>query len=153
MFKDAEHWCKSCVYCAMKKSQRNTTRAPLLPLPVEGAFDRIAVDVLGPFKLSNRQNWYIIVFTDYLTRWCEAFAVPSIEANVIARLLVDEIIARHGAPRFLLSDRGTNFLLKLVAEVCKLFIFRKWTHLVTTRKQTALFKDSIRLFANHFQCT
>ena len=56
MFKDAEHWCKSCVYYAMKKSQRNTKRAPLLPLPVEGAFDRIAVDVLGPFKLSNRQN-------------------------------------------------------------------------------------------------
>ena len=96
----------------MKKSPRNTKRAPLLLLPVEGAFDRVAVDVLGPFKPSYRH---------YLTRWCEAFLVPSVEAFVIARLLVDEIIARHGAPRVLFSDRGTNFLSKLVAEVCKIF--------------------------------
>ena len=97
MFKDVEHWCNSCVDCAMKKSPRNTKRAPLLPLPVEGAFDRVAVDVLGPFKPSSRQNRYTVVFSDYLTRWCEAFPVPSVEAFVIARLLADEIIARHGA--------------------------------------------------------
>ena len=34
-------------------------------------------------------------------------------------LLVDEIIARHGAPKVLLSDRGKNFLSKLVAEVLR----------------------------------
>ena len=90
-------------------------------MPVEGAFDRFAVDVLGPFKPSNRQNRYILVFSDYLTRWCEAFSSPRVEANVIARFLVDEIITRHGAPRVLLPDRGTNFLSKLVAEVCKIF--------------------------------
>ena len=93
----------------------------MLPLPVEGAFNRVAVDVLGPFKPSNRQNRYVVVFSDYLIRWCEAFPVPSIEANVIACLLVDEIIARHGAPGVLLFDRGTNFLSKLVEEVCKIF--------------------------------
>ena len=109
----------------MKKSPRNTKRAPLLPLSVEGAFDRVAVDVLCPFKLSSRQNRHIVVFSDYLTRWCEVLPVPSIEANVIGRLLVNEIIARPGAPRVLLSDRGTNFLSKLVAEVCNFFKFRK----------------------------
>ena len=74
----------------------------MLPLPVEGAFDRVAVDVLGPFKPSNRQKRYIVAFSDYLTRWCEAIPVPSVEAFVIARLLVDEIITRHDAPRVLL---------------------------------------------------
>ena len=95
----------------MKKSPRNTKRAPLLPLFVEGAFDRVAVDVLGPFKPSSRQNRHIVVFSEYLPRWCEAFPVPSVEAFVNARLLVDEIIARHGAPRVLLSDRGTELSL------------------------------------------
>ena len=125
MFKDREHSCKSCVDCAMKKSPRNTKRAPLLPLAVEAAFDRVAVDVLGPSKPSNRHNRYIVVFSDYLTCWCEAFPVPSVEAYVIAPLLVDEIIARHGAPRVLLSDRGTNSLSKLVAEVCKILYVAK----------------------------
>ena len=125
MFKDVEHWCKSCVDCAMKKSPWNTKRAPLLPLPVEGAFDRVAIDVLDPFKPSKKQNRYIAVFSHYLTRSCEAFPVPSVEASVIARLLVDEVIAKHDAPRVLLSDRGTNFLSKLVAKMCKIFQIQK----------------------------
>ena len=51
--------------------------------------------------------------------------MPSVEATIIARLLIDEIISRHGAPRVLLSDRGTNFLSKVVAEVCKIFQIQK----------------------------
>ena len=51
--------------------------------------------------------------------------MPSVEATVIARLLIDEIISRHGAPRVLLSDRGTNFLSKVIAEVCKIFQIQK----------------------------
>ena len=119
MYKDVEHCCKSCTECSMRKSLRNSKKAPLLPIPVEGAFDRVAVDVLGPFPLSNKGNRYIVVLSDYLTRWCEAFPVPSVEATVIACLLVDEIISRHGAPRVLLSDRGTSFLSKIVTDVCK----------------------------------
>ena len=47
--------------------------------------------------------------------------MPSVEETVIARLLIDEIISRHGAPRVLLSDRGTG----VVSEVCKIFPIQK----------------------------
>ena len=109
----------------MKKSPRNSKKAPLLPLPVGNAFERVAVDILGPFTPSRKGNRYIVVFSDYLIRWCEALPVASAEASVIARLLVDEVIARHGAPNVLLSDRGSNFLSRLVAEVCKIFQIHK----------------------------
>ena len=110
MFKDVEYWVKSCVECSMRKSPRNSKKAPLLPIPVKGAFDRVAVDVLGPFPPSSKGSRYIVASSD-LTHWVEAFPVPSVEAAVIARLLIDEIISRHGAPRVLLSDRGTNFFV------------------------------------------
>ena len=100
-------------------------RAPLLPLPVENAFDRIAIDAIGPFPESNSGNRYILVITDYLTRWPEAFAVKSIDASVVAKILVNEIISRYSCPKQLLSDRGTNFLSKIVAEVCKIFHIHK----------------------------
>ena len=125
MFKDVEHWVKSCVECSMRKSPRNSKKAPLLPIPVEGAFDRVAVEVLGPFPPSSKGSRYIVGFSDYSTRWVEAFPVLSVEATVIARLLIDEIISRHGAPRVLLSARGTNFLSEVVAEVCKIFQIQK----------------------------
>ena len=125
MFKDIEHWCKSCVDCAMKKMPRNRRKAPLLPIPVDGAFDRVAMDILGPFPATDDGNRYIIVFSDYYTRWPEAFALKSIEASRIAHLLVDEILSRHGAPRTLLSDRGSNFLSSIVKEVCNLMNTRQ----------------------------
>ena len=82
--------------------------------------DRVAVDCLGPLPVSNSGNRHKVLFSDYMSRWPEAWAVPDTTAETIARLLVDEIIPRHGAPRSLLSDRGKNFLSTLVAEVCKL---------------------------------
>lgn len=125
MFRDIEHWCRSCTDCAMRKQPKNRARAPLLPIPVEGAFDRVAVDCLGPFPPTHSGNSYIVVFSDYLTRWPEAFAVPTIDAPVIARLFVEELLLRHGAPRTLLSDKGTNFLSSLLKEVCKIVNTKK----------------------------
>ena len=125
MFRDFDRWCKSCVDCAIKNFPRNRHRAPLLPIPVENAFDRVAVDCLGTFPRSNAGNCCVVVFTEYLTRWPEAFAVPNIDARTIANLLVERILARHGAPRTLLSDRGTNFLSNLVRSVCDLINTKK----------------------------
>lgn len=109
----------------MRKHPKNHTKAPLLPIPVEGAFDRVAVDCLGPFPPTHNGNRYIVVFSDYLTRWPEAFAVPNITAPVIARLFVEEVVSRHGAPRTLLSDRGSNFLSSLFKEVCNIMNTKK----------------------------
>jgi hypothetical protein len=75
---------------------------------------------VGPIHTSLKGNKYLVVFTDFATRWPEAFAVSSITAPVIADLLFKQIICRHGAVKVLLSDRGTNFLSKLVQELCKL---------------------------------
>ena len=125
MFADVQHWVLSCSHCQMKKSPKQRRTAPVLPIAVEGPFHRVAVDCLGPFPVTNSGNRYIVVFSDYLTRFPEAFAVPSIDAATIADLLVNEIMARHGAPRTLLSDRGSNFLSSLLKEVCYLMDTKK----------------------------
>ena len=125
MYKDVEHWVRSCQDCSTRKKPRNKYRAPLLPIPVLAAFERLAVDVLGPLPTTWSGNRYIVCFIEYLTKWPEIFAVPNMEAVTIARLITDEIIPRHGAPRTLLSDRGTNFLSTLVREVCNLYSIKK----------------------------
>ena len=80
----------------------------------------MAVDVLGSFPTSECGNKYIVFFTDYFTKWTEAFAVRNADATTIAELFVEEILCRHAAPRKLLSDRGKNFLAKVVKDVCHL---------------------------------
>ena len=115
----------SCQNCAMKKTPRTGTRAELIPIHVEGPFHIVGVDCLGPLPPTHPGNRYVVVFTDYFTKWPEPFALPSIEATRIAQSLLDNIIARHSALRHLPSDRGKNFLSKIVQEVCDLYQIRK----------------------------
>ena len=120
MFKEVGIWWKSCVDCVMKKSPRYRRRTPLLPIPVEGAFDRVTVDILGSFPTTNSATRYIVVFFDYYTRLTETFALRSCEAHRLASLFVNEIIVRHGSPRCILFDCGRNFLAGIVKETCRL---------------------------------
>ena len=98
MRKDVRTHCRSCLNCATRKGTGGAGRPPLQPIPVGGPFHRLGVDVLQ-LLLTEAGNRYVVVFMDYLTKWAEAFAVPDQSAETIARLLVEEIFCRHGAPQ------------------------------------------------------
>lgn len=116
--KDIENWCQSCEICLQRKSPGHTPKAPLRPLPVEGTWDRVAVDCLE-YPISRNNNRYVIVFMDYLTKWVEAFPIPNLKAATVVNIFVKEIVCRFGTPRQLLSDRGSNFTSQLMRDVCK----------------------------------
>ncbi|GKE41513.1 reverse transcriptase domain-containing protein [Tanacetum coccineum] len=62
---------------------------------------------MGPFP-SSRGNKYILVAVDYLSKWVEAKALPTNDARVVVKFL-KSIFSRFGAPRAIISDRGTHF--------------------------------------------
>lgn len=62
-------------------------------------------------------SWYVVVFIDYLTKWVEAIPTKDQTALTIAKLLVEQVISRHGAPHELLCNRGAAFLLSLLKDV------------------------------------
>ena len=125
MFSDIKAWVQSCPSCQTKKGSISGKKVPLHPIPVEGPFDRIAIDCLGPLPISDSGNKHIVVICEYLTKWTEAFAVKDITAKTIADLLLTQIVCRHGAPKVLLSDQGTNFMSEIIEEVCKLLDTKK----------------------------
>ena len=98
IYKDITHWIETCKDCASKKSSKHTATVPMQSIPVEGPFDRICVDVLGPLPNSDIGNRYIVVFTENLTKWQKAFAIHSAGSDTNPKLFVEEIVSRHGAP-------------------------------------------------------
>nr|GEY29663.1 hypothetical protein [Tanacetum cinerariifolium] len=70
-------------------------------------FDVWGIDFMGPFP-SLRGNKYILVVVDYLSKWVEAKALPTNDARVVCKFLKN-LFARFGAPRAIISDRGTHF--------------------------------------------
>lgn len=49
---------------------------------------------------------------DYVSKWIEAIITPTNDARVVTRFLVN-IFSRHGTPRAIISDEGTQFCNKL----------------------------------------
>ena len=116
--------CRSCLTCATRKGTGRATHPPLQPIPVGGPFHTVGVDIL---KLPQTfdGNKYVVVFLDYLTKWVEAFPIQDQRAETVAKLLVEEVVCRYGAPERLLSDRGSNFMSDLMANVCCLLDIKK----------------------------
>ncbi|GJS36492.1 reverse transcriptase domain-containing protein [Tanacetum coccineum] len=70
---------------------------------------------MGPFP-SSKGNKYILVAVDYLSKWVEAKALPTNDARVVCKFL-KSLFARFGAPRAIISDRGTHFCNDQFAKV------------------------------------
>ncbi|GJV41745.1 reverse transcriptase domain-containing protein [Tanacetum coccineum] len=70
---------------------------------------------MGPFP-SSRGNKYILVAVDYLSKWVEAKALPTNDARVVCKFL-KTLFSRFGAPRAIISDRGTHFCNDQFAKV------------------------------------
>ena len=113
-----------CEIC-QKTSRATGEKAPTYPMPIAGIFDRLGIDVVGPFPPTARGNRYIVVMVDHGTRWVEAFATSNTTATTIGDLIYANIICRYGPPKQLLSDRGANFLSRIVARLCDLFSIEK----------------------------
>lgn len=76
LYREVEHFVKECIACTCGKNTWKKTKYPLQPIPVEGPFDRVAMDFVGPLKLTEKGNRYLLVVSDYLTKWPEVFATP-----------------------------------------------------------------------------
>ncbi|GJT06325.1 reverse transcriptase domain-containing protein [Tanacetum coccineum] len=88
-----------------KISQRD--EMPQNAIQVCEIFDLWGIDFMGPFP-SSRGNKYILVAVDYLSKWVEAKALPTNDARVVVKFL-KSLFSRFGAPRAIISDRGTHF--------------------------------------------
>nr|GEW47757.1 reverse transcriptase domain-containing protein [Tanacetum cinerariifolium] len=65
---------------------------------------------------SSRENRYILVPIDYLSKWVEAKALPTNDAHVVVKFL-KSLFTRFGTPRAIISDRETHFYNDKFAKV------------------------------------
>ena len=60
---------------------------PLNPILAYGPFERWGLDFVGPLPHSSHGKYYILVATDYATRWAEAKATVNNKATIVASFL------------------------------------------------------------------
>ena len=86
---------------------------PLIDMP----FKKVAVDKVEPiFPASEEGHRCFLTLVDYATRYPEATPLKKINIPTVAEALVD-MFSRMGIPEEILSDLGTHFISKFMAEV------------------------------------
>ena len=116
---------QACDQCASIKGPGKVPRAPLGQMPSGAPWDRLSTDITGPFPVSTRGNKYILVVTDYFSKWVEVFAIPDQTAVTCAEKILDEVISRYGCPYDLHSDQGSNYVSNIFKELCIMLEIRK----------------------------
>ncbi|GJR24035.1 reverse transcriptase domain-containing protein [Tanacetum coccineum] len=107
IYKDAHELVKNCNSCQRQGKVSQRDEMPQNSIQVCEIFDVWGIDFMGPFP-SSKGNKYILVAVDYLSKWVEAKALPTNDARVVCKFL-KSLFARFGAPRAIISDRGTHF--------------------------------------------
>ena len=65
----------------------------------------------------SRKKKYILVCTDYVTKWVEAKALYQANEKSVVDFLFKEILTRFGVPKEIVIDQGTQFMSKLVKSI------------------------------------
>ncbi|KAL1269051.1 hypothetical protein QQF64_031340 [Cirrhinus molitorella] len=77
------------------------------------------MDLIGPLPKSAQGHEHILVIVDYATRYPEAIPLRKATAKNIAQELF-LLCTRVSIPSEILTDQGTPFMSKLMADLCRL---------------------------------
>ena len=128
MLKDVQEYIRTCDKCQKRRTIKDQVARQPSETP-QSPFEHIGIDVAGPLPITNKGNRYIVVAIDWLTKWVEAKPLKTANAQTIAEFIYEDVICRHGTPKEITSDRGTEFCNELLEQMHKTYHVR---HIRTT---------------------
>jgi hypothetical protein len=125
LHRDVREFVKSCDQCQRTGMPSFRNHWPLTPIIPLAPFEKWGIDFIGPIHpVSTRKKRYIILATDYSTKWVEAKATRKNDAETSASFLFEEIMMRFGHPLEIVSDRGTHFLNDVIMDLTDKYLIK-----------------------------
>ena len=90
----------------------------LNPLSNSWPFAHWGLDFVGPFPKAIGNKRWLLVGTDYLTKWVETKPLANIRDMDAKRFIWKNIVNRFGIPHTLISDNGLQFDSKTFKRYC-----------------------------------
>ena len=99
---------RTCPECQLGKDYK-ARHVPKGHINSPGPWETVSIDIVGPLPVDGKSNRYIVTMMDVYSRYLIATPVRNHRASTVSRCLYESVVAYFGAPRSILSDRGTEF--------------------------------------------
>ena len=109
IFKDCMESVKQCHPCQVCTQNMRAHLAPLFPIIIVDPLKKWSIDYNTCNPPSAKGHKYIIVAVDYFTKWVEAMSTFGNDGETAALFLFNQVIARFGIPREIVTDHGSHF--------------------------------------------
>jgi hypothetical protein len=119
---DVRRFIRNCDICGRSTVWREKQRGLLKPLPVpDRIWSEISIDfIVGLPPTNSNGTTNLMVITDRLSKNVILEPMPKIDAKQTAKTLMKCFIQHHGAPRAIVTDRGSQFTSHLWRHLCRL---------------------------------
>ena len=98
MQKETQEYVKKCDQCQRFVPNIYQPLGVLNPLSNPWPFAQWGLDIVGPFPKAKGNKKYLLVCTDYFTKWVEAEPLANIRDVNVKRIIWKNIITQFGVP-------------------------------------------------------
>ncbi|KAJ8968241.1 hypothetical protein NQ314_002388 [Rhamnusium bicolor] len=121
---DIANYIRKCNVCtAHKPSNKSPADMMVSHLKVDRPWEMISTDIMGPLPRSKKGNSFILVVTDYLSKFALVFALRTASTENIIRKIREEVFLIFGVARKVICDNGPQFRSKKFADFAGEFKF------------------------------
>ncbi|RVX04911.1 Pol polyprotein [Vitis vinifera] len=108
MKKDAAAYVQKCDKCQRYAPIPHAISA-LKSVSGPWPFAQWGMDIVGPLPAAPAQKKFLLVATDYFSKWVEAEAYASIKDKDVTKFVWKNIVCRFGIPQIIIADNGPQF--------------------------------------------
>ena len=119
MYNDTTEWVKTCDECQKRSKQR--FEEPLHPTWSVTVWEKVGLDVI--YMPYDGKEGYLVLARDDLSGYPEGRALEKADSESVAKFLHEEVFCRHGVPRRIVMDVGSENL-----GLTKLLLLRYGVH-------------------------
>ena len=110
MIANSIQFAKKCRECQIHGDYIHLPPTYLHPTTVSWPFKAWGMDIIGKNQPpSDRGHHFILVATDYFSKWSEAVSLAEVKAYTKINFVKNHIICRFGMPKRLYHDNGPQF--------------------------------------------
>ncbi|XP_074304162.1 uncharacterized protein LOC141638875 [Silene latifolia] len=132
---DAINHAKRCESCQKAAPAIHQPAEPMHPIISPWPFMMWGMDIVGKLPRAPGNRVYMLVMTDYFSKWIEAEAMTEVKEQQVISFIKRNIISRFGIPSEIICDNGSQFISDNTEGFCA-----RWN--ITPRKSAPVYPQT-----------